>query len=123
MMASNAPEAQLTDKERLAAQAAEIEALKKRLEIDPRTSYDGIDARNVTIREQDKIIAEIQTANIRKTEIMVAVHRELSKKTRSANAPGHDHAIEGVWDMDNKELGRTPCEWCLTWKKFTALLP
>ena len=37
-----------------------IERLEKRLEIDPRTNYDGIDCRDATIRELERENAELQ---------------------------------------------------------------
>ena len=53
--------------------------------------------------------------------ILEAVRREMDEDD-DGNAPGHRHQITGVWDDDNGELAGKPCAWCLTWKKFTALI-
>lgn len=36
------------------------------------------------------------------------------------NAPGHCHAIPGVWDSDNGRLAGKPCAWCAVWNKAKA---
>lgn len=53
--------------------------------------------------------------------ILEAVRREMGESD-DANAPGHAHQIPGIWDEDNGDLAGTPCAWCLTWAKFTALV-
>lgn len=53
--------------------------------------------------------------------ILEAVHRELDDE-REGNAPGHAHTIPGIWDYDNGAKAGKPCAWCLTWRKFTALI-
>lgn len=54
--------------------------------------------------------------------ILEAVHRELDDQDYSGDAPGHSHRIPGIWDSDNGDKAGEPCAWCLTWKKFTALI-
>jgi hypothetical protein len=54
--------------------------------------------------------------------ILEAVRRELDRQTNRGNAPGHGHEVPGIWDYDNGQLAGLPCAWCLTWKKFTALI-
>lgn len=52
-------------------------------------------------------------------EVLKAVYEHLEKQ---GNAPGHSHAIPGIWDSDNGGLAGKPCDWCLTWDKFRALI-
>lgn len=56
------------------------------------------------------------------TKILEAVRRELSRENRNGDAPGHSHQIPGIWDSDNGDRAGKPCAWCLTWKKFTAII-
>lgn len=56
------------------------------------------------------------------TKILEAVRRELSRENRNGDAPGHLHQIPGIWDSDNGDIAGKPCAWCLTWKKFTAII-
>mgnify|MGYP000308264879 CR=1 FL=1 len=38
-------------------------------------------------------------------------------------APGHDHAVPGVWDADNEPgIAGTPCQTCASWRRLTELL-
>jgi hypothetical protein len=53
--------------------------------------------------------------------ILEAVRREMEEND-GGNAPGHGHSIPGIWDYDNGAKAGKPCAWCLTWKKFTALI-
>ena len=49
-------------------------------------------------------------------DILAAVLREHPKRGREdGNAPGHGHAVPGIWDSDNGKLAGKPCAWCLTW--------
>lgn len=52
--------------------------------------------------------------------ILAAVVRELGKGD-AGNAPGHAHAVPGIWDSDNGNRAGKPCAWCLCWAKFTML--
>jgi hypothetical protein len=38
-----------------------------------------------------------------------------------SHAPGHAHAVPGVWDDDNGELAGKRCAWCATWAKAKAM--
>jgi hypothetical protein len=53
--------------------------------------------------------------------ILEAVRREMDEDD-DGNAPGHAHEIPGIWDSDNGAKAGKPCAWCLTWRKFTALI-
>jgi hypothetical protein len=69
--------------------------------------------------ERDQLKAE----NDRFRELMAAVARE---KPRSlsyppGNAPGHSHAIPGVWDSDNGDKAGTECGWCKVWNAAMAM--
>jgi hypothetical protein len=55
-------------------------------------------------------------------EILEAVRNELDRDRRDGNAPGHGHSIPGIWDSDNGDRAGKPCAWCLTWKKFKAII-
>ena len=57
-------------------------------------------------------------------DVMTAVYRELEhrKGDRRGNAPGHGHAIPGVWDEDNGALAGTTCAWCALWNKGKEML-
>jgi hypothetical protein len=56
-------------------------------------------------------------------EILQAVWRELDEADGTGNAPGHCHSEPGIWDDDNMpDKAGKPCAWCLTWRKFTALV-
>lgn len=55
--------------------------------------------------------------------VMSAWVLELERKCdRRGNAPGHGHAIPGVWDEDNGALAGKPCAWCALWAKGKAML-
>ena len=61
--------------------------------------------------------------------ILEAVRREKTKQDFDnpygvkGNSPDHKHSVPGIWDSDNGDLAGLPCAWCLTWVKFTALIP
>ena len=60
---------------------------------------------------------------IRQLEAQLATAREavgnvishFQRSALSGDAPGHDHAISGIWDSDNGEKAGTECEWCKQW--------
>ena len=55
--------------------------------------------------------------------ILEAVMREMPHHGRGdGNAPGHGHAIPGIWDKDNGELAGKECAWCKTWSAARAAI-
>jgi hypothetical protein len=64
------------------------------------------------------LIAEVE----RLREVMSCVVNEIPRYThRAGNAPGHCHAIPGVWDRDNGDKAGTECGWCKVWNAAVAM--
>lgn len=61
-------------------------------------------------------------------ELLAAVTREVDNGEYARpwrgteNAPGHDHAVPGIWDGDNGPKAGTACAWCMTWNRARAAL-
>lgn len=57
-------------------------------------------------------------------DVLTAVFREIEAEDDDGdgNAPGHGHAIPGIWDSDNGELAGKPCAWCALWNKAKGML-
>jgi len=55
--------------------------------------------------------------------LLEAVLREIPhREGRRGNAPGHCHAVPGVWDEDNGALAGKECAWCKVWSEaLTAI--
>ena len=55
--------------------------------------------------------------------LLEAVMREMPKQEYRGNAPGHAHAVPGIWDSDNVPyLAGKPCAWCLAYSTARKLL-
>ncbi|HDR8979459.1 TPA: hypothetical protein QDA90_004263 [Burkholderia vietnamiensis] len=75
----------------------------------------------------DLLLAELEAAAADKRDalafrdLMAAVvreidHGEYDRPYRGIeNAPGHAHAVPGIWDSDNGAKAGTQCAWCVTW--------
>ena len=68
--------------------------------------------------ERDQLKAENEALR----SVMACVVNEIPSQTsRNGNAPGHCHAIPGVWDQGNGAKSGTECAWCKVWNAATAM--
>lgn len=68
--------------------------------------------------ERDRLKAENEVLR----SVMACVVNEIPSQTsRSGNAPGHCHAIPGVWDQGNGAKSGTECAWCKVWNAAVAM--
>ena len=68
--------------------------------------------------ERDQLKAENEALR----SVMACVVNEIPNHTsRNGNAPGHCHAIPGVWDQGNGAKSGTECAWCKVWNAATAM--
>lgn len=101
-------------------QAAQVAAIFRTFTKSSHRFYDGRPLHVVAGDLLERFAADGLLAEDR--AILEAVHRELDREGRNGDAPGHAHEIPGVWDSDNGAMAGKPCAWCLTWRKFTALI-
>src|SRR5690554_3480796 len=80
------------------------------------------------IRLSDYEALQAECENLRKDaeryqSLLEAVLREIPhREGRRGNAPGHCHAVPGVWDEDNGALAGKECAWCKVWSEaLTAI--
>jgi len=65
---------------------------------------------------------------IRFRDLLDAVTREVQRGAYDRpyrgieNAPGHCHAVTGIWDPDNGAKSGTQCAWCATWNAARSAL-
>ncbi|WP_210015054.1 hypothetical protein [Pseudomonas palmensis] len=66
---------------------------------------------------------QLKTENERLVSAIQAVINEVpSRVTRNdGNAPGHCHAVPGIWDEDNGDRAGTECGWCKVWAAAVAI--
>lgn len=68
--------------------------------------------------ERDQLKAENEALQ----SVITCVVSEIPNHTsRNGNAPGHCHAIPGVWDQGNGAKSGTECAWCKVWNAATAM--
>lgn len=78
----------------------------------------------------DSLLARVETV-VRAAEaaerakwqpVVNAVLREMPRRDRNdGNAPGHAHAVPGIWDPDNGPLAGRECAWCKAWNTAKAV--
>ncbi|WP_348971433.1 hypothetical protein [Pseudomonas atacamensis] len=76
------------------------------------------DAKAGTLKEIEQLKAENEALR----SVMACVVNEIPNQTsRNGNAPGHCHAIPGVWDQGNGAKSGTECAWCKVWNAAVAM--
>ncbi|SDS78656.1 hypothetical protein SAMN05216496_2420 [Pseudomonas sp. Z003-0.4C(8344-21)] len=76
------------------------------------------DAKAGTLREIEQLKAENEALR----SVMACVVNEIPKHTSgNGNAPGHCHAIPGVWDQGNGAKSGIECAWCKVWNAAVAM--
>lgn len=65
---------------------------------------------------------QLKAENEALRSVMACVVNEIPNQTRrNGNAPGHCHAIPGVWDQGNGAKSGTECAWCKVWNSAVAM--
>lgn len=67
-------------------------------------------------------VGRLKAENEALREVMSCVVNEIpGHSNRNGNAPGHCHAIPGVWDRGNGAKTGTECGWCKVWNAAVAM--
>ncbi len=53
--------------------------------------------------------------------VLSALEEGNGRPGTGGNAPGHCHAVPGVWDRGNGERSGTACGWCRIWNAAQAM--
>lgn len=68
------------------------------------------------------LVDQLKAENEALRSVMACVVNEIPKHTSgNGNAPGHCHAIPGVWDQGNGAKSGTECAWCKVWNAAVAM--
>ena len=71
----------------------------------------------------DKAVAELRRLQGQNAELLNNLKRLVTScEVGDINAPGHAHAVPGIWDDDNGALSGSSCEWCDAWTKARAIV-
>lgn len=68
--------------------------------------------------ERDRLKAENETL---RGLVLSALEEGKGRPGTGGNAPGHCHAVPGVWDRGNGERSGTACGWCRIWNAAQAM--
>lgn len=69
-------------------------------------------------RQLDRLKAENEAL---RTLVLSALEEGKGRPGTGGNAPGHCHAVPGVWDRGNGERSGTACGWCRIWNAAQAM--
>lgn len=71
------------------------------------------------VRELDQLKAENEAL---RNLVLSALEEGKGRPGAGGNAPGHCHAVPGVWDLGNGERSGTTCGWCRIWNAAQAMV-
>lgn len=69
--------------------------------------------------ERDQLKAENEAL---RTLVLSALEEGKGRPGTGGNAPGHCHAVPGIWDRGNGERSGTTCGWCRIWNAAQAMV-
>lgn len=97
---------------------AEIERLEREQKNDL-VAYKAVIERQEELRiERDQLKAENEAL---RGLVLSALEEGKGRPGAGGNAPGHCHAVPGVWDRGNGERSGTACGWCRIWNAAQAM--
>lgn len=74
-------------------------------------------------RTRSEVIDQLKAENEALRSLVLSALEEGKRRPGAGgNAPGHCHAVPGVWDRGNGERSGTACGWCRIWNAARAMV-
>ena len=74
--------------------------------------------REAQIRQRDQLRADNEAL---RSLVLSSLEEGKGLPGAGGNAPGHCHAVPGVWDRGNGDRSGTACGWCRIWNAAQAM--
>ncbi|MDF2491061.1 MAG: hypothetical protein K0S77_3683 [Pseudomonas sp.] len=97
---------------------AEIEQAWREADNECRDWAREVERRQAVQRERDQLKAENEAL---RGLVLSALEEGKGRPGTGGNAPGHCHAVPGVWDRGNGDRSGTACGWCRIWNAAQAM--
>jgi hypothetical protein len=100
----------------------ELQSKKHSIECRLEVSQDTLSTIRGCLRAAESDIDQLKAENeALRGLILSALEEGKGRLGAGGNAPGHCHAVPGVWDRGNGERSGTTCGWCRIWNAAQAM--